>query len=192
MPYASRICSILPLWMESKALMKSTNINVACRFFCFCFCFFTRTPSRILRMVNICEVMDLVLRKPFWFFLCMLSTTYLLYKIYTSHFIARVRKGCSRFACERELETEHNCNILTPNLWLSALCLSRSTGGPGPTLLGNGFPYCILSASSLGPNSSGLLEGPFGRVWLSLPHLHSNSVRFFNSFGLNFRLDCVI
>ena len=28
-------------------------------------------------------------------------------KIYTSHFIARVPKGCSRFACERELETEH-------------------------------------------------------------------------------------
>ena len=28
-------------------------------------------------------------------------------KIYTSHFIARVRKGCSRVACERELETEH-------------------------------------------------------------------------------------
>ena len=33
MPYASRICSIFPLWMESKALVKSTNINVACRFF---------------------------------------------------------------------------------------------------------------------------------------------------------------
>ena len=45
MPYASRICSIFPLWMESKALVKSTNINVACRFF-------ARTPSRILRMVN--------------------------------------------------------------------------------------------------------------------------------------------
>ena len=28
-------------------------------------------------------------------------------KIYTSHFIARVQKGCSRFACERELEIEH-------------------------------------------------------------------------------------
>ena len=40
-------------------------------------------------------------------------------KIYTSHFIARVRKGCSRFACERELEIEHNCNILTPLLWPS-------------------------------------------------------------------------
>ena len=61
MPYASRICSIFPLWMESKALVKSTNINVACRFF-------ARTPSRILRMVNICEVVDLFLRKPFWFF----------------------------------------------------------------------------------------------------------------------------
>ena len=45
--------------MESKALVKSTNINVACRFF-------ARTPSRILRMVNICEVVDLFLRKPFW------------------------------------------------------------------------------------------------------------------------------
>ena len=27
-------------------------------------------------------------------------------KIFTSHFIARVRKGYSRFACERELGTE--------------------------------------------------------------------------------------
>ena len=36
-------------------------------------------------------------------------------KIFTSHFIAKVRKGCSRFACERELETEHNWNILTPH-----------------------------------------------------------------------------
>ena len=28
-------------------------------------------------------------------------------KIFTSHFIARVRKGCVGFYCERELETEH-------------------------------------------------------------------------------------
>ena len=34
-------------------------------------------------------------------------------KIYTSHFICKVRKGCSRFACERLLETEQNWNILT-------------------------------------------------------------------------------
>ena len=52
--------------MELKALVKSININVACRFF-------VCTPSRILRMVNICEVVDLFLRKPFWFFLSMLS-----------------------------------------------------------------------------------------------------------------------
>ena len=49
-------------------------------------------------------------------------------KIFTSHFIARVRKGCMGFYCERELETEHNWNILTPKLWPSALCLSRSPG----------------------------------------------------------------
>ena len=40
-------------------------------------------------------------------------------KIFTSHFIARVRKGCMGFYCERELEIEHNCNILTPLLWPS-------------------------------------------------------------------------
>ena len=52
--------------MESKALVKLTNSNVACMFF-------ARTPSRILRVVNICEVVDLFLRKPFWFFLSMMS-----------------------------------------------------------------------------------------------------------------------
>ena len=48
-----------------------------------------------------------------------------------------------------------------------------STRGPGPTLLGNGFLYCILSASSSDLNSSGP-KGPFGLVWLSLPHFVSN------------------
>ena len=52
--------------MESKALVKSTNSIVACRFF-------VRMPSRILWIVNICEVVDLYLQKPFWFFLRMLS-----------------------------------------------------------------------------------------------------------------------
>ena len=40
-------------------------------------------------------------------------------KIFTSHFIARVRKGCWRVACERMLETEHKLHILTPLLWPS-------------------------------------------------------------------------
>ena len=52
----------------------------------------------------------------------------LFYKIFTSHFIVRVRKGCVGFYCERELETEHNWNILTPKLWPLALCFSRSPG----------------------------------------------------------------
>ena len=39
--------------------------------------------------------------------------------IFTSDFIARVQKGCSRFACERVLETEHKLHILTPLLWPS-------------------------------------------------------------------------
>ena len=77
-------------------------------------------------------------------------------KIYTSHFIARVRKGCSRFACERELETKHNWNILTPKLWSATLCLSRSP---------------------LDPNSIRSPESPFGRVWLSVPHLSPTGFR---------------
>ena len=72
-------------------------------------------------------------------------------KIFTSHFIARVRKGCVGFYCERELETEHNWSILTPKLWPSVLCLSRSPGllnlSPGSTLLAAGFPYYISSHS---------------------------------------------
>ena len=66
-----------------------------------------------------------------------------------------------------------------PLLWPSTLCLSRSPDAQpealGPTLLGDGFLYCILSASSLYPNSSGP-RGPFGLMWLSLPHLVYNSV----------------
>ena len=37
-------------------------------------------------------------------------------KIFTSHFICKGTKGNSKFSCERELETEHNRNILTPKL----------------------------------------------------------------------------
>ncbi len=47
-------------------------------------------------------------------------------------------------------------------------------------LLSAGFLYHILSLTSLVPNSLtsnsiGGSEGPFGLVWLSLPHLVSNS-----------------
>ena len=45
----------------------------------------------------------------------------------------------------------------------------------GPSsLLDDGFLYCILSATSLDPNSIRGPEGPFSLAWLSLPHLISN------------------
>ena len=67
-----------------------------------------------------------------------------------------------------------------PLLWPSALCLSCSPDAQpeaqGPSsLLDDGFLYCFLSATSLDPNSIGGPEGPFVRVWLSLPHLVYNS-----------------
>ena len=72
-----------------------------------------------------------------------------------------------------------NCNILTFTLMaVNVVSFSFSwcpTGGPGVHSAGC-WLYCILSASSLDPNSSGLPESPFGRVWLSLPYLVYNSV----------------
>ena len=88
-----------------------------------------------------------------------------------------------------------NCNILTPNLWPSTLCLSCSPDAQpevlGSILLGAGFLFCILSASSLDPNSIRTPEGPFGRVWLSLPHLVFLRLQLYcNCF--DFCLDCAI
>ena len=79
--------------------------------------------------------------------------------IFTFLFIARVRKGCSRFACERVLETEHKLHILTPLLWPSR---------------------CVfLVLLMLGSTPSGFSEGPLGRVWPSLPHLVSSCLEFY-------------
>ena len=78
----------------------------------------------------------------------------LLYKYFTSHFIARFEKGYSKFACESVLETEHKLHILTPLLWPSR-CV-----------------FIVLLV--LGSTPSGLSEGPLGLVWPSLPHLVSN------------------
>ena len=80
-------------------------------------------------------------------------------------FIVRFEKGYSRFACERELETEQNCNILTPTLMaVSVVSFSFSRAAQpeaqGPSsVLDDGVLYCILSPTSLDPNSSGP-QGP--------------------------------
>ena len=71
----------------------------------------------------------------------------------------RFEKGCSRFACERVLETEYKLHILTPLLWPSR---------------------CVfLVLLMLGSTPSGGSEAPLGRVWLSLPHLVSSCLEFY-------------
>ena len=82
-----------------------------------------------------------------------------------------------RAVCEWELETEQNCNILTPTLMAITVLLSRSTwllnrGLGGPASPGASFLYRILSPSGLISNCSiGSPEGPSAGCWSSLPHL---------------------
>ena len=97
-------------------------------------------------------------------------------QIFTSHFIARVRKGCVGFYCERELEIEHNCNILTPHSYgrhvvsfLFSWCSTRGLGAHSAGWSATSYQQLLRS-----PNSIGVPEGPLGRVWLSLPHLISS------------------
>ena len=78
--------------------------------------------------------------------------------ICTSHFICEGSKRVTQgFMVRGSWRSNRNCHILTPLLWPSALCLSRSPDAQpealGPTLLCDGFLYCILSASSRDPNS---------------------------------------
>ena len=93
-----------------------------------------------------------------------------LFRKYTSHFIERV-------VCERELETEQNCNILTPTLMAITAFLSCSLGllnwEPGsPASLGHGSHSSIFSPTP--PAQSGVLKAPSAGYWFSLQHLVSN------------------
>ena len=89
------------------------------------------------------------------------------------------------YVCERELETEQNCNILTPTLMTISIVsfLFSKAAQPeaqGPTLLYAGFLYRILSPASLqthwgswGPLLPG---GGFLYHILSLTHPIANSL----------------
>ena len=102
---------------------------------------------------------------------------------YLSHFIARVRKGCLRVACERMLEIEHKLHMLTPLLWPSR-CVFLVLLDAQPKVLGSPTG-CWLSLWHLisifsGPlTPSGVSEDLLGRVWLSLPHLVSKCLEFY-------------
>ena len=103
-------------------------------------------------------------------------------------------RSSSKFASERVLETEQNWNILTPKLWPSALCLSRSRGllnrspgvhsagcwlsllhliskfyGPQTPSAGCGFPYHI-SSNSVSNSTVWLLS------WLSYIIVHAHLI----------------
>ena len=96
-------------------------------------------------------------------------------KICTSRFIVRVRKGYSRFACERELETKHNCNILTPTLMavnVVSFSFSRcSTGGPAAQLSAGWWLSLLhLISNFLGPQ---LIRAP--SAWCGFPY-HISSI----------------
>ena len=85
----------------------------------------------------------------------------------------KIRKGYSRFYCERELETEQNLQYIDPTLMaVSVVSFSFSRAAQPetqkPTLLDDGFLYCILSATSLDPNKSGAPRAP--SAWCGFPY----------------------
>ena len=100
-------------------------------------------------------------------------------KYVTSHFIVRVLKGYSRFYGERELETEHNCNVLTPTLMAVSVVSFSFNRAAQPEaqrlsfLLSAGFLYHILSTTSLDSNSSGAPRAP--SAWCGLLY-HISSI----------------
>ena len=107
--------------------------------------------------------------------------------IFTSHFIVRVRKGLLK-VCMLEGVGDRTETYSRHVVFLVLWC---STGGPEATLLGDGFLYGILSASSPDLNLSGP-KGPSGLMWLSLPHLASNSVRSSTQLARRTQLSYII
>ena len=77
-------------------------------------------------------------------------------KIFTSHFIAKGSKRLFKVCvCEGAGDRTETAIFWSPLLWPATLCLSCSSDAQpeaqGLTLLGAGFLYCILSATSLFP-----------------------------------------
>ena len=76
-----------------------------------------------------------------------------------------------------QLETEQNCNILTPTLMAITAFLSRSPGllnqgAGGPASLGHGPHSSIFSPDTTA--QSGVLRTPSVGCWFSLPYLNSS------------------
>ena len=74
-------------------------------------------------------------------------------KIYLSLYLKEFEKGYSRFYCERELETEQNCNILTPTLMAISVVFFLFSRAAQPEAH---FAGCKLPLPHLVTNGSGL------------------------------------
>ena len=110
------------------------------------------------------------------------DTGRLLYKyMYLSLYCKDSKRVTQGLRVRGSWRPNRNCNILTPLLWPSALCLSRSPDAQPeaqrPTLC---WIMAFFTASYQHllwtPIQSGAPR-PFGLVWLFLPHLVYNSVR---------------
>ena len=102
--------------------------------------------------------------------------------IFTSHFIARVRKGSKGLHVRGSWRPNINCNILTPLLWPSRcvfLVLLILNWRPRAHCWMLAFFIASYQRLLWTPNSIGVSEGPLGRVWLSLPHLVSSCLEFY-------------
>ena len=97
--------------------------------------------------------------------------------ICTTHFICKGSKRLLKVCVwERAGDRTETAVFWPPLLWPSTLCLSRSPGPLNRRPRGSlcwvmayftaSYQYLLWS-----PNSIGFPEGPFGWVWLSLPHL---------------------
>ena len=107
-------------------------------------------------------------------------------KICISHFIARVRKGYSRFACERELETEQKLQYFDPHSYDRQRCVflvlqSCSTGGPEAQ-------SAVWSATSY----QQLLCTPTQSAWCGFPYQISSITPSLSNWNSVFGLDWVI
>ena len=104
--------------------------------------------------------------------------------MYLSFYCKGSKRVTQGFTVRGSWRLNKDCNILTPTLYGRQRCvflvLQGSTGGPGAHSAGSGLflPHLVTNRS---PNSIKGPEGPFGRLWLSLPHLVSNSVFFLSS-----------
>ena len=97
-------------------------------------------------------------------------------KIFTSHFIARVGKGLLKVCVWEGAGDRTELKYFDPHsyrrqrcVFLVLLMLNWRPWGPLCCVLA--FFTASYQQLLWSPNSIGVPDGPFGRVWLSLPHL---------------------